>query len=49
MKLRSGEQKWKVELMFALLKRVEWLIRPLAWHLRRRGVMTFYWVLNSEE
>lgn len=27
----------------------EYMLRPLIWHLRRRGVMTFHWVANSRQ
>jgi glycerophosphoryl diester phosphodiesterase len=32
-----------------MLKAMNQLMKPLAWHLRRRGVMTYHWVCNNEE
>lgn len=25
------------------------ICKPLIWHLRRRGIMTYYWVCNNEK
>ena len=26
-----------------------WLIRPMIWHFKRRGILTLLWVCNDEE
>lgn len=33
----------------ALKKFGTWLMKPLFWHLRRRGVFVVYWVVNSKQ
>jgi lysophospholipase D len=48
-KQREWKNPVKSYLFFAGLRVMNVLLVPLLWHLRRRGVMTFYWVCNSEE
>ena len=39
----------KINLLFATIKVMNYLLVPLVWHLKKRGIMTYYWVCNSEE
>ena len=44
-----GGSTIKNTIYFWMIKSGYYLFQPLIWHLKRRGVMTFYWVCNSEE
>lgn len=37
---------WSNWLFFKMLKMSYYLTLPLVWHLRQRGILTFYWVCN---
>jgi hypothetical protein len=39
----------KVHVAFAALKIINFILQPMIWHLRKRGIMTFYWVCNTKE
>lgn len=46
---REIEQShWKVKNFLRLLKVVNFATRPLIWHLKERGILTFVWVCNDE-
>lgn len=40
--------KWKIRLYMRAMNVVNVLMRPLMWHLRRRGIITMGWVCNSK-
>jgi len=42
-------QEWKVDCFFSLVKFSNWVAKPLIWHLKKRGIMTMFWVCNEEE
>ena len=49
-KVREWGDNWKVHLFFKLMKAVgNPLMGLLAYHLRKRGIMTHYWVANCED
>jgi hypothetical protein len=48
-KRREWQNPLKTYLFFAGLIIMNFLTIPMVWHLRKRGVMTFYWVCNNEE
>jgi hypothetical protein len=46
-KLSTAENKLKVHIAFQGLKILNFVIQPMIWHLKKRGIMTFYWVCNT--
>lgn len=49
MKKRLFGDSFKIRLLFAAIKVMNYLLVPLVWHLKRRGIMTYYWVCNTEQ
>lgn len=45
-KIRQWGNDWKTHAYFKGLKILNILLKPLIAHLRKRGIMTFYWVCN---
>jgi hypothetical protein len=45
-KLREWGNTWKIRLFFKLLKVGNLLMGLMAYHLRKRGILTFFWVCN---
>ena len=48
-KLREWGNTWKVRLFFKVLKLANYLMGLLAYHLKKRGIMTFFWVANCND
>lgn len=46
-KKREWGDTYKTSLFFMALKLLNYALRPMIWHLRKRGVMTYYWVCNN--
>jgi hypothetical protein len=46
-KRREWKNPIKTYIFFAALRVMNVLMIPMLWHLRQRGVMTFYWVCND--
>lgn len=46
-KIREWGDTWKVHFFFKAIKISNYIARIMAYHLRKRGVMTYYWVCNS--
>jgi glycerophosphoryl diester phosphodiesterase len=47
MRTRSHGPTWANRLYFWAVQASYFFCRPLIWHLRQRGIMTFYWVCNT--
>jgi len=45
----ATEAGWTVKTTFLILKFINFVSPPLFWHLNKRGIITMYWVLNSEQ
>ena len=48
-KVREWGDNWKVHLLFKVIKLTNPLMGLLAYHLRKRGIMTYFWVANCED
>lgn len=40
--------EWKVDAFFKFVKYSNYILKPLVWHLQRRGIITMLWVCNEE-
>jgi len=47
MKKRELGDNWKTKLLFLGIKAMNVVLIPLIWHLKRRGVMVYFWVCNT--
>lgn len=45
----SPGDEWKVDTFFRLVKFSNFIIKPLIWHLQKRGIITMLWVCNQSE
>ena len=45
----NGNSSFRLNAMFTIMKVFNYLLIPMVWHLRRRGIMTYYWVCNDKE
>ena len=48
-KKREWQSTFKTEMFFWMVRLCNILFRPLLWYLRRRGLVSMYWVCNNEE
>jgi hypothetical protein len=45
----THSKKREVKIYYNSVKFLNFISKPLFWHLNRRGVLVFYWVLNEEK
>ena len=38
-----------IDAVFGGIRFMNWALQPMIQHLRKRGIMTYYWVCNEEE
>jgi glycerophosphoryl diester phosphodiesterase len=48
MRKRNYGDTWKTAYFFIGLKLMNIVTIPMIWHLKKRGIMTYYWVCNTE-
>lgn len=48
-KIREWGSKWSTHAFFWTIRALNFFLRPLISHFRKRGIMTYYWVCNGKE
>jgi len=48
-KMKTKENKGKFDMMVMFIKVINFISGPMIYHLKKRGILVTYWVLNHEE